>query len=446
MVFRCHEIRESQLVLLALVLSAAGACSVKDSGLGWTATGGAGGTSASGGSTGGTSASGGSGGQATGGATGDAAIGPSDGGKLDTALSMGGAPGTGGMPGPDGGRDVGDGAGREPGGEFDAVTSTGGSPSTGGAPGTGGSGTGGTTVPDGSPDISGDLADARRDAREGPPDRAPDRRLAEDVAPDAPPDKPFVESDGSYFAEVPTNEAGPLALAWSDEFDGEANTGVDIGKWTYVTWGPGSGAVNNEVQQYTSSTNNVFLDGSGHLVLRALYNPAAANPYTSGRIETRGKVSFGPGYHIEVRAKLPGGRGSFPAILMKGSSGEWPESGALGLMEQYGQDKSWFYATAYAVDEPGSGNTEKTKHTFPDPLTASADFHVYSLDWYEDRLVFQVDGQTIVTSNYGPSSPFASITEYFVLNVALGGDMGGAIDDSAFPMEMMVDYVRVYTF
>jgi beta-glucanase (GH16 family) len=245
---------------------------------------------------------------------------------------------------------------------------------------------------------------------------------------------------------VPTNEAGPLALAWSDEFDGEANTGVDIGKWTYVTWGPGSGAVNNEVQQYTSSTNNVFLDGSGHLVLRALYNPAAANPYTSGRIETRGKVSFGPGYHIEVRAKLPAGRGSFPAILMKGSSGEWPESGALGLMEQYGQDKSWFYATAYAGDEPGSGNTEKTKHIFPDALTASVDFHVYSLDWYNDRLVFQVDGQTILTSSYGPSSPFASITEYFVLNVALGGDMGGAIDNSAFPMEMMVDYVRVYTF
>ncbi len=453
MFLRCNEKQKLSLALLALGVSAAAACSVKESGLAQTQTGGAGGGVVPSGGTGGGSATRGSGGQATGGAPGDAAPTPDDdGGKLEAPLGAGGVPATGGVLGPDGGQDRWrDSADREPVGGSDGALSTGGMPTTGGTPatggmsGAGGGGTGGTVVPDGSPEVATDVADARRETREGPPDRFPDRPRPEDVARDNPPDKPFVESDGSYQSDVPTGEAGlPLVLAWSDEFSGAANTGVDVGKWTYVTWGPGSGGVNNELQQYTNSTNNVFLDGSGHLVIRAQHNPAAASPYTSGRIETSGKVYFGPGYHIEVRATLPAGRGSFPGILLRGTAETWPDSGALGLVEQYGQDKSWFYATAYAPDVAGSGRTDKTRYTFPDAITASADFHVYSLDWYWDRLVFQVDGQTILTSSYAPSSPFYSIAEYFVLDVALGGDMGGTIDDSAFPMEMMVDYVRVY--
>jgi beta-glucanase (GH16 family) len=446
MVFRCHEMKQLKLVPFALVLLVAVACSVKEAGLPSTQAEGSGGASASGGA-GGAITGGGSGGQATGGVGGDAALPPDDGGKVDSVGGTGGTGGTGGaggVAGPDGGGGSRDSAMSEL-GPGDVVLATGGVSSTGGVQGAGGGGTGGTAVPDGAPDGSGDATDARRDLRDGASDRTPDRAIREDVALDTPTDKPFVESDGSYFAEVPANEAGPLVLAWSDEFDGETNTGVDVSKWSYVTWGPGAGAVNNEVQQYTSSTNNVFLDGSGHLVIRAQYNPVAAtNPYTSGRIESR--IAFGPGHRIEVRAKLPIGVGSFPAILLKGTTGEWPQSGALGLLEQYGQDKSWFYATAYAGDEPGSGKTAKTKYTFPDALTANADFHVYALDWHEDSLVFQVDGLTILTSTYGPSSPFATITEYLVLDVALGGDMGGTIDNAAFPMEMMVDYVRVYTF
>jgi beta-glucanase (GH16 family) len=475
MFFRCHGIAgmgtltrdaarpagrrqskmRSTLVLLALGAIVVVGCTVKDSGLALTHAAGAGGAMPSGGA-GGSTATGGGGG--SGGVSGDAAAAPGDASRLDAKPNTGGAPGTGGISGSDGAVDTNrDGDWRELGSVGDGTSSTGGVPSTGGSTGmggaggsagAGGTGSGGTSVPDGSADADDarDVGDARPDARDVFRDRAPDSPPdSQDVALDMPPDKPFVESDGSYFAEVPTGEAGsPLVLAWSDEFNGNANTGINVGKWSYVTWGPGE--VNHEAQQYTSSTNNVFLDGAGHLVLRALYNPAAANPYTSGRIETKGKVAFGPGYHIEVRAQLPAGGGSFPGILLRGSSGTWPESGALGLMEQYGEDKSWFYSTAYAGDAAGSGKTDKTKYTFPDAITASADFHVYSLDWYWDHIVFQVDGQTILTTAYEPSSPFYSITEYIVLDLAVGGDMGGTIDNGAFPMEMLVDYVRVYVF
>ena len=364
----------------------------------------------------------------TGGATGTGGV-VGTGGTVASGgvTSGGGALGSGGSMGVDGG------------------VATGGMSGTGGQTGSGG-GIGGSPNPDGARDT----VDARRDgSRDGTMDRGADTPLGSDAAPvlDTPPDVPYVESDGSYSGEAPLSEAGsPLVMVWSDEFNGEANTGIDLAKWSYVTWAPGQ--VNNEAQQYTSSLANVFQDGNGHLVIRGLYTAAATNPYTSGRIDTKGKVAFGPGHRIEVRARLPAGLGSFPALIMLGTSGTWPGNGELALMEQYGQDKSWFYATASAGSGAGSGTTSATKYSFPDAITASADFHVYALDWYFDHLVFQVDGNPIVSSNYATSSPFYNITEYIVLDVALGGDMGGAIDNNAFPMDMVmvVDYVRVYQF
>jgi hypothetical protein len=235
----------------------------------------------------------------------------------------------------------------------------------------------------------------------------------------------------------------PMTLIWSDEFEGSANTGVDATKWSYVTWDPGQ--VNNEAQKYTSRLQNVFQDGSGHLVLRGLNTPYAGNMYTSGRIESNGHFSFKFG-RVEVSAKLPAGIGSFPGIIALGTSGTWPQCGELALVEQYGQDKSWFYTSANAGTAVGSGSTGNVKYTFPNATTASNDFHVYSLDWYSDHIVFQVDGIEITRTTFATSSPFYTVPEYLVLDLALGGNMGGIIDSSAFPMDMVVDYVRVYSF
>jgi hypothetical protein len=439
MISRHREIgrMRSPLLLLALLLAPIAACSVKTSGLEWAqqaagSTGATGGVAGTGGTT---TATGGVGGTATGGAAGDAAVVPVD-ARADVPDDHGGSAvgGAGGNGGSGGGADV---------------------PGTGGLGGTGGSSpidTGGG--PDGdtrdnrdgsdgpaSPDLALDSVDAeRRDLlRDSERDRVPDLFSADLPLPDVPPPPP----DLRPAIEAPSGEGGlPMVLIWGDEFDSASKTGVDVAKWSYVTWA--AGTVNHELQQYSSSLENVHQDGDGHLVIRARYN-ANAGTYTSGRIETRQIISFGPGHRVEVRAKLPAATGSFPAILLKGD-GAWPDTGELAMVEQYGQDKSWFYATAYAPNTQGSGVTPKTKYTFSNATTASAEFHVYALDWYYDHLVFQVDGNVILTSSYAPSSPFYSIAEYLVLDVAVGGDMGGDVDNTAFPTEMVVDYVRVYQF
>ena len=283
--------------------------------------------------------------------------------------------------------------------------------------------TGGVVAPDGGFGSGGHIVDAQVDAPMPVQDTAsPDTGLP-DIAKDM------------------ATDTVALTLVWSDEFEGDANTRADNKKWTYVAWDPGQ--VNSELQKYTKQLENAFLDGDGHLVIRANYSPVGVNKYTSARLETSGNFAFRTG-RIEVRAKLPAGRGSFPGIVLMGETGNWPDCGELALMEQWGQDKSWFYATAYAGNL--SGATGNVKYPFPNATTASVDFHVYSLDWQTDRLVFQVDGNVIVSKAYDSSSPFASIFEYIILDVAVGGSMGGVVDNSAFPMDMVVDYVRVYSY
>jgi beta-glucanase (GH16 family) len=368
---------------------------------------------------------------------------------LDGSVAVGGQAGSGGAKGGalgTGGGALGTGGASEvPGGAL----ATGGQPDTGGVTGAGG-GTGGATGTDaadslGEEETGADAADAPSGpevAEPGPeagPEASPDR--ADDPIPDVASDV----RDARDARDGRRDVAPPLTLVWSDEFDGAANTGISPSKWNYVTWPPRT--VNNEEQRYTSSLANVFHDGDGHLVLRALFTPNAQSPYTSGRIDTSGRVAFGPGHRIEVRAKLPAGKGSFPGIVMMGTDGDWPQCGQLSLMEQYGQDKRIVYSTVNAGSASGSGSTERTPYDFLDATAASADFHVYSVDWYSDRADFQVDGDEVLRSSFAATSPLATIAEYIILDVALGGTMGGTIDNGAFTtdkMDLVVDYVRVY--
>lgn len=342
----------------------------------------------------------------------------------------------------------------------------GGTPAQGGADGRGGSGgagaggiegSGGATGVGGSLDAEGTDVDSEwpdssipEDVGASEGDAAMEDAVEPDVADDLADDMPGLPQDVEDALALPvpdtadgmTADSRPVATPlWQDEFDGAADTGVDTDKWSYVTWGPGQ--VNNEVQRYTASRQNVFLDGDGHLVLRAL---RSGLQYTSGRIETNATFKFG---RIEVRAKLPAGQGSFPGIVMVGTGDNWPQSGEIALMEQYGQpdQKRWFYASAYADGSQGSGDKRNMRYDFPGTATGSSDFHIYSVDWYDDRIVFQVDGNEIGRTTFGTSSPFVTTAESIVLDVALGGDMGGPIDPNAFQgdmMDMVVDYVRVY--
>jgi len=233
-------------------------------------------------------------------------------------------------------------------------------------------------------------------------------------------------------------------LVWSDEFDLGLNSGADTTKWTPATWEPNT--VNAELQKYTTRAQNIFHDGKGHLVLRGLHDSwnsdGTVYPYTSGRLQTDGKFQFSFG-RVEVRAKLPTGQGSFPAIVLMGTTGDWPQCGEIGMMEQWGQDKSWFYCSTYAGG--ASGDIGNQRVALPDATTLSSDFHVYALDWYSDHMVFSLDGVPVARSDFNTTSPFFTGTYYLILDVAIGGTMGGTINDAGgFPMDMVLDYVRVH--
>jgi beta-glucanase (GH16 family) len=232
-------------------------------------------------------------------------------------------------------------------------------------------------------------------------------------------------------------------LVWSDDFTLDVSTGVDTTKWTPATSDPGT--VNGDKQKYTARAQNIFHDDQGHLVLRGLHDFWRSNgttyPYTSARVQTDGipQLKFG---RVEVRAMLPAGQGSYPAILLMGTTGNWPQCGEVGIMEQWGQDKSWLYCSTYS----GAASDISQKVTFPNATTLSSDFHVYALEWYSDHMVFFIDGAQVALSNFDKTSPFYTGTFYIILEVAIGGTMGGTIDDAGgFPMDMVLDYVRVYS-
>jgi beta-glucanase (GH16 family) len=237
-----------------------------------------------------------------------------------------------------------------------------------------------------------------------------------------------------------TIDASPWHVVWSDEFNSDKNSRIDQDKWSAMTWDPGT--VNNEEQKYVDTPRNLFHDGEGHLVLRALHEPNNAYPYTSARIQSKFAFKFG---RLEIKAKLPAGKGAFPGMILMGTNGaSWPQCGEIGLVEQYGTDKSSIYCSTYS----SSQNDINEKVTFQGTAPLSEQFHVYALEWYEDHMVFFVDDVEVARrKGYTASSPFANANNDFdiILDVALGGNMGGTIDDTAFPMDMILDYVRVST-
>ena len=243
-------------------------------------------------------------------------------------------------------------------------------------------------------------------------------------------------------------------LVWSDEFDSDV---IDEEKWNKLLWRPGW--VNNELQAYTAETNNIFIE-NGNLVLQALYQPGYTGTdyqgngyttdYTSGRLNTAGKSEWSYG-RFEIRAKLPEGVGSWPAIWMLGSSISsigWPACGEIDIMEHVGFDEGNIHASIHTTAYNHILGTQKTAHI--NVPTATDSFHVYTLEWTANYMYFMVDDQPLHfvyndSENDVDKWPFDQ-SAYLILNLAVGGDWGGAqgVDNSSFPMSMLVDYVRIY--
>lgn len=238
-------------------------------------------------------------------------------------------------------------------------------------------------------------------------------------------------------------------MVWSDDFDGLANSPPDPAKWGYDLGNGTQGWGNNELQSYTNSTDNVFLDGTGNLVIRALNT---ANGFTSGRIKTATKFAFQYGLVI-VRAKIPYAQGIWPALWMLGAgfpNVPWPDCGEIDLMENFGMAQGDASRVRAAIHGPGdTGGGIGGTYTLPAGQRFADDFHLFAVLWTPDGIAFSVDGNvylSIASNSMPPSWQAAFANPFFLLlNVAVGGLPAGSPDTTtSFPQQMLVDYVRVY--
>lgn len=232
-----------------------------------------------------------------------------------------------------------------------------------------------------------------------------------------------------------------LQLVWSDEFDTDGSP--DDSKWDYNIGTGSYGWGNGEKQYYTKRTENVIIEG-GFLKITAKKESYSGSQYTSTRMLTEGKFDFTYG-KVQVRAKLPFGEGTWPAIWMLGSnisSVGWPACGEIDIMEHWGYNQG---TVSSALHTPSS-NGDTQNHGSQDIEDVSTEFHIYEVNWTSKEIVFSVDGKQHY--RYAPSTkndetwPY-NANQFLILNVAMGGSWFD-IDPNFVESTMEIDYVRVY--
>ncbi|HET6559482.1 MAG TPA: glycoside hydrolase family 16 protein [Prolixibacteraceae bacterium] len=236
-------------------------------------------------------------------------------------------------------------------------------------------------------------------------------------------------------------------LVWSDEFNYKGLP--DSKKWSFDTQGNSTGWGNNEAQHYTKGNLKNAEVKDGFLYINAIKEHMKGKKYTSARLITKGKGDWLYG-RVEVRAKLPDGRGMWPAIWMLSSNdkyGGWPSSGEIDIMENVGYDP--FVIVASAHTEAYNHMIGTHKNAKINIADCYKEFHDYILEWDAREYRVYVDSTLYFTfKNEGTGYKAWPFDQPFhlLLNVAVGGNWGGAkgIDDSIFPRSMVVDYVRVY--
>jgi len=260
----------------------------------------------------------------------------------------------------------------------------------------------------------------------------------------------IITEDGTSFVtdnagfSTPTSYPG-MTLVWQDEFSG---TSLDGGMWNYEIGNGSGGWGNNELQYYTNGPKNVLVS-NGNLVIEARKESISGFNYSSARLTTQNKKTFTYG-RIDIRAKLPRGKGIWPALWMLGSNIStvgWPASGEIDIMEYLGHETNKTHGTVHygpstaAHGYRGNSYTLNSGHFYEQ-------FHVFSIDWKQDQIKFLVDNNVFFTINksdlgatpYPFNAPF-----FFIFNVAVGGNWPGSPDaNTTFPQRMIVDYVRVF--
>lgn len=232
------------------------------------------------------------------------------------------------------------------------------------------------------------------------------------------------------------------SLIWSDEFDNPGRP--DSKKWTYET-----GHIRNEEMQfYTDNRGRNARVEDGCLLIEARKDDWHGNPVTSASLTTQVLASWTYG-RIEVRAKVPTGRGTWPAIWMLGDDIPkvgWPKCGEIDIMENVGYDPDKAVFTVHSTDDGGEKHAASgASVTVPN---LPADFHVYAVEWDAEKIRWFMDDKLVHTFIKGtPGVQWAfDKPQYLILNLAIGGTWGGqqGVDDSIFPAKYLIDYVRVY--
>lgn len=225
-------------------------------------------------------------------------------------------------------------------------------------------------------------------------------------------------------------------LSWSDEFNIDGPP--DSSKWSYETGAGGWG--NNELQYYTIRPENVKVQG-GVLKINLLKEVYNGSNYTSARIVTRNKYTLQYG-RVDIRAKLPAGGGTWPALWMLGANldtNPWPACGEIDIMEHVGNNLNKIYATLHSPGNSGA-NGNGSNVTI---ANATTEFHIYSLDWSAATLKFYVDNVLFYTYNNTSTTPFNN-PFFFIFNCAMGGNFGGAVDPNFTAATLEVDYIHVF--
>lgn len=231
---------------------------------------------------------------------------------------------------------------------------------------------------------------------------------------------------------------------WADEFDYSGKP--DPARWGYDIGGSGWG--NHELEHYTNDEKNASAS-NGQLVITAIREKREQNEYTSARLTTKNKGDFLYG-RFEIKAQLPMGKGTWPAIWMlptDNAYGGWPKSGEIDIMEHVGYDQDKVHITVHTQAFNHTIGTQVGKNRIVE--NASTAFHIYRLDWTPYAVRGYIDDQQLFEFvNSGKSTDEWPFDKRFhlLLNVAVGGDWGGSqgVDSSIWPQSMSVDYVRVY--
>lgn len=232
---------------------------------------------------------------------------------------------------------------------------------------------------------------------------------------------------------------------WTDEFNVDGN--ADASKWSFDIGGNGWG--NNELQYYTNGLNTSISNGALRIIAKK--EAYSGRDYTSARIVSKNKGDWLYG-RFEVKAKLPKGRGTWPAIWMLPTDwfyGNWPNSGEIDIMEHVGYDQNRVHITIHTKAFNHTLGTQKGANKIIN--TASEEFHLYRVDWASYGIRGYIDDEKIFEfmkpsggSDYWPFDK----KFHLLMNIAVGGSWGGVmgVDDTIFPATMEIDYVRVFTF